>query len=124
MGLFSLGKRRLRWDLINVYKSLKADGRQLDEARLFSVVCSDRTKSNGQKLEQRKFHTNMQKNFFAVRVTEHCNRLPREDVESPSMEIFKTHLDAYLCNLLLGTCFSRELGLDDLQRSLPVPPVL
>jgi len=41
----------------------------------------------------------MQKNFM-VRVTEHWNRLPREAVESPYMEIFQTHLDLYLCNLL------------------------
>ena len=48
---------------------------------------------------EHKFHKNMQKNF-TVRVTEHQNRLPREVVQSPSMEIFKTHLDAYLCDLL------------------------
>ena len=42
----------------------------------------------------------MQRKFFTVRVTEHCNRLPREFVESPSLEISKTHLDAYLCSLL------------------------
>ena len=42
----------------------------------------------------------MQKNFFTVRVMEHWNRLPREVVESPSMEKFKNHLDAYLCNQL------------------------
>ena len=35
-----------------------------------------------------------------VRMMEHWNRLPREVVESLSMEIFKTHLDAYLCDLL------------------------
>jgi len=35
-----------------------------------------------------------------VTVMEHWNRLPREIVESPSVEIFETHLDAYPCNPL------------------------
>ena len=35
-----------------------------------------------------------------VEVMELWNRLPREVVESLYMEIFKTCLDAYLCNLL------------------------
>jgi len=42
----------------------------------------------------------MRKNLFTLRVTEHWNRLPREVVVSPSLEIFKTHLDEVLCNLL------------------------
>ena len=64
------------------------------------MVCSNRTRGNGLKLEHRKFHTNMQKNFFTVRVMEHWNRQPREVAESHSMEIFKTCLDAYLGNLM------------------------
>ena len=66
LGLFSLGKRRLRGDLIKVCKYLKGDWRQMDEARIFSMVHSDRTRSSGLKLEHRKFHINMRKNFFMV----------------------------------------------------------
>ena len=42
----------------------------------------------------------MRKNFFTVRVMELWNRLPREVVGSPPLEIFKTGLDAYLCDLV------------------------
>ena len=80
----------------------------MDEARLL-VVCSKGTSSNGLKLEHRKFHTNMQKNLFTVRVTEHWNRLSRKVVESLSVKIFKTHMDAYLCDLSV-----LELGLDSM----------
>jgi len=66
----------------------------------------------------------MQKNLFMLRVTEHWNRLPREAVEFPFVEIFKTHLNAYLCNLLWGTCFSRRVGVDDLLSSLPTLAIL
>ena len=41
----------------------------------------------------------MRKNF-PVRVAEHYNKLPREVVESISLEIFKNSLEVFLCNLL------------------------
>jgi len=51
-------------------------------------------------LKHRKFRLNMRKSFFPLRVREHWNRLPREVVESPSLEILKTRLDTVLCSLL------------------------
>ena len=101
------GKLSLRLQTINVYKYLKCVSQQ-DMANPFSVICWDRTRGNGDKLEHRKFCTNMWRNFM-VGVTQHWNRLPREVVDSPSQEIFKIHLDAYLCSLVEGACFAGRL---------------
>jgi len=57
-------------------------------------------------------------------VTQHWNRLPGEVVESLALEIFNICMDTFLSNLLKGTCFSRGVGLDNLQRSFPTPRVL
>lgn len=89
--------RRLSRDLTNAYKYLNLRCQE-NGARFFSVVTSNRTMGNEQRLEHGKFHTNMGKNFFTFRVTEHWNKLPGEVVESSSLAILKSHLDPSLYN--------------------------
>jgi len=60
----------------------------------------------------------------SVSVMEPWPRLPREAVESPSLEIFKPHLDVVLCSLLWVTLLGHGVGLGDPQRSLPTPAML
>ncbi|KFQ95749.1 hypothetical protein Y956_15465, partial [Nipponia nippon] len=40
------------------------------------------------------------KKLFTVRVVRHWNRLPREAVDAPSLEVFKAGLDGALSNLV------------------------
>ena len=60
------------------------------------MVPTDRTRGSGHKLKHRRFPLNIRKYFFTVRVTEHWDRLPREAVEFPSLEIYESRLDMVL----------------------------
>ncbi|KFR08763.1 hypothetical protein Y956_01153, partial [Nipponia nippon] len=55
---------------------------------------------NGFKLKEGRFRLDVRKKFFTMRVVRHCNRMPREAVDAPSLEVFKARWDGALSNLV------------------------
>ena len=91
--------RRLRGDLIAAFQYLKGAYKQ-EGSKLFEKVDNNRTRGNGFKLKEGRLRLNVRGKFFTRRVVRCWNRLPREVVDAPSLEVFKARLAGALGNLV------------------------
>ncbi|KFR13625.1 hypothetical protein N306_03259, partial [Opisthocomus hoazin] len=55
---------------------------------------------NDFKMKEGRFRSDIRMKFFTLRVVRHWNRLPREAVAAPSLEVFKARLDGALRSLV------------------------
>jgi len=111
-----LEKKRLQEDFIAALQYFKRAYKNAGEG-LFTRASSGRTRDNCFELEEGRFRLDIMKKFFTLMVVRLWNRLAREVVDAPSLEVFKAMLDGALSNLVqwkVSLPKAGGLGLGDL----------
>ena len=94
LKLISLVQRRLRGQLIEVFKYLNRFN-NVSPISLFDYDFNDRTRNNGKQLIVKRFNTSVAQHFFHINITTTWNALPHDVVNSGIVNTFKKHLDAH-----------------------------
>ena len=93
LNITSHESRRLRGDLIYIYKMYDSD--------LFSHCSESRTRGHSKKLKVNFACNNLRKHSFAVRSVDSWNSLPETVVTAPSVNSFKARIDKYFNDSLV-----------------------
>jgi len=93
-SLISLEKRRIRGDLIQVFKIMKGIDK-IDYKKFFEVSTSGRTRGHSLKLLKKRSNGELRRNFFSQRVVDVWNGLPQYVVDADSVNCFKNRLDKF-----------------------------
>jgi ribonuclease P/MRP protein subunit RPP40 len=91
----SLAYRRLRGDMIEVYKFLH-NKYTVDTNNLFPMAPIDsKTCRHALKIMKRACKSNMREHFFTMRTVNPWNNLPHDVVMAPTVNTFKNRLDTH-----------------------------
>ena len=109
LDLFSLEHRRIRGDLIQVFKIIRGID-NMDCNKYFSIDNTNYTRGNGCKINGKSLtrKSNESKNFFFNRIVNLWNGLPRDVIECNTVDTFKHRLDKYFATNPRLTTFVRE----------------
>ena len=94
LDLISLVQRRLRGQLIEVFKYLNRFT-TASARRLFDYDPNARTRNNGAKLILKHFNTSVAQHFSPIKITTTSNALPNDVVSSRTVNSFKNSLDKH-----------------------------
>ena len=89
IGVTSHQTRRLRGDLINIYK-------KINDEKLFILRNNQRTRGHNKTLVMPIVNNNIKLHSFSVRSINMWNSLPNDIVNSRNLNSFKNYLDSYL----------------------------
>ena len=92
--LITLEKRRLRGDLIQVFRLIKGIDK-IDYNKFFQLVGNSRTRGHQFKIVKVRCRLDIRNKFFSQRVVTSWNLLPAEVVEAETVNSFKNRLDKF-----------------------------
>jgi ribonucleases P/MRP protein subunit RPP40 len=92
--LIPLEKRRVRGDLIQVFKMIKGFDK-IDYRSYFEISQDKRTRGHSLKLIKRRCNGELRKHFFTQRVVDSWNGLPQIVVDADTINTFKNRLDEF-----------------------------
>ena len=93
-GLLTLEKRRVRGDLIQVFKMIRGIDK-IDYRNFFEIRNSNLTRGHNCKLVKKRSRLELRRNFFSQRVVNTWNGLPQSVIDAESVNSFKNKLDKF-----------------------------
>ena len=99
--LTTLEIRRIRGDLIEVYKILNGL-EKINPDSMFTRFTYNNTRCHTMKLEKKHVLLDSRKYFFTQRVIDYWNALPQTAIDAESINHFKDQLNVHLYNIIRG----------------------